>query len=74
MRSETGDAVHTGTPDTFGKDTAIDRDAYSSDANDTASEMSEKQAGVKRIEAISKSWTKVSLFVAYVTYAMPPMS
>lgn len=26
------------------------------------------QAGVKRIEAVSKAWTKTSLIVAYVTY------
>jgi hypothetical protein len=62
----TGDANHSGTTDNFSKDAELHRDAYSSD--DTPSENSDKQAGVKRIEAISKSWTTVSLVVAYVSY------
>jgi hypothetical protein len=61
-----GDANHSGTTDNFSKDAELQRDAYSSD--DTTSDNSEKQAGVKRIEAISKSWTTVSLVVAYVSY------
>jgi SP family sugar:H+ symporter-like MFS transporter len=56
-----------GTPNTFGKDAEPDRDTYSSDGHETASETSEKQAGVKRIEAVSKSWTTTSLVIAYVT-------
>lgn len=66
LRPEDG-PVHNGTPDAFGKDAELHRDTYLSDENDTASETSEKQAGVKRIEAISKSWTTTSLIIAYVT-------
>jgi hypothetical protein len=40
----------------------------SPDRSDAASDDTETQAGVKRIEAISKSWTKTSLIIAYVTY------
>lgn len=41
-----------------------------SDGSDieTASIGSETQAGVKKVEAISKSWTKGGLIIAYVTY------
>lgn len=28
------------------------------------------QAGVRRIEAVSKAWTKTSLIIAYVTYVL----
>jgi SP family sugar:H+ symporter-like MFS transporter len=58
------------TPNSFGKDAEQERDVYSSDGHDTASETSEKQAGVKRIEAVSKSWTKMSLVIAYVTWVV----
>lgn len=51
----------------FGKEHETDRDFYSHDGFDSASENSEIQAGVKRIEAVSKAWTKTSLIVAYVT-------
>lgn len=84
MRPERGEAgnPHVGdrtSPETFGKEGEgeIPRDANSSDGNlnnrnavnnDTDSEFSVKQAGVKRIEAVSKSWTKTSLIIAYVTY------
>jgi SP family sugar:H+ symporter-like MFS transporter len=64
LRPDNGDPNLSGTTAAFGKDTELHRDTYS----DTASETSEKQAGVKRIEAISKSWTKISLIVAYVAY------
>ncbi|KAF2679633.1 MFS general substrate transporter [Lentithecium fluviatile CBS 122367] len=37
------------------------------DLNDMVSHNAEVQAGVKRIEAVSKSWTKTSLIIAYVT-------
>jgi hypothetical protein len=40
----------------------------SPDRSDAASDDTETQAGVKRIEAVSKSWTKASLIIAYVTY------
>lgn len=81
MRPERGEAGHPPvgdrtSPETFGKEGEgeIPRDANSSDGNvnnvnnDTDSDFSVKQAGVKRIEAVSKSWTKTSLIIAYVTY------
>lgn len=55
------------TPDSIAKNPELQRDAYSSDDHDTASESSEKQAGVKRIEAVSKTWTKSSLIIGYAT-------
>jgi SP family sugar:H+ symporter-like MFS transporter len=69
MRRDNGDvAPNNGTPESFSKDQDVPRDAYASSvALDSASETSEKQAGVKRIEAVSKSWTKSSLIIAYVT-------
>ena len=57
---------HNGTTDTYDKDATLEHEPYLSD--DTASDFSEKQAGVKRIEAVSKAWTKASLIIAYVTY------
>jgi SP family sugar:H+ symporter-like MFS transporter len=69
MRPGNGEAPNNGATNTFGKDAEISRDTYSSDGHDTTSETSEKQAGVKRIEAVSKNWTKTSLIIAYVTYA-----
>ncbi|KAJ4376037.1 hypothetical protein N0V83_001317 [Neocucurbitaria cava] len=56
---------HNGTTDPYHKNPTLERDPYMSE--DTASEFSEKQAGVKRIEAVSKAWTKTSLIIAYVT-------
>jgi hypothetical protein len=60
---------HNTTPESFSKDAAVVPDTYANDAplSDSGSETGEKQAGVKRIEAISKSWTTVSLVVAYVS-------
>jgi SP family sugar:H+ symporter-like MFS transporter len=55
------------TPDSISKGPELHRDVYPSDDNDAASEISEKQAGVKRIEAMSKTWTKSSLIIAYAT-------
>jgi hypothetical protein len=49
----------------FGKDVDYNRERSLND--DTSSEHS-AQAGVRRIEAVSKAWTKTSLIVAYVTY------
>jgi hypothetical protein len=51
----------------FGKDVDYNRERSPSD--DTPSEHS-AQAGVRRIEAVSKAWTKTSLIVAYVTYVI----
>ncbi|RII22881.1 hypothetical protein CUC08_Gglean013320 [Alternaria sp. MG1] len=48
----------------FGKDVDYNRERSLSD--DTSSEHS-AQAGVKRIEAVSKAWTKTSIIIAYVT-------
>jgi hypothetical protein len=56
---------HGTTPESFGKEGEHQRDGMHED--DGASVLSEKQAGVKRIEAVSKSWTRTSLIVAYVT-------
>jgi SP family sugar:H+ symporter-like MFS transporter len=69
MRRDNGEVAHDNTtPESFGKDRDTPRDTdVSSDVLDSASETSEKQAGVKRIEAVSKSWTKTSLIIAYVT-------
>lgn len=55
------------TPDSIAKNPELHRNAYSSDDHDMASENSEKQPGVKRIEAVSKTWTKSSLIIAYAT-------
>lgn len=38
------------------------------DQSDGQQSIEETQAGVKRIEAVSRSWTLTSLVVAYVTY------
>jgi MFS family permease len=48
----------------FGKDFDYNRERSLSD--DTPSEHT-AQAGVRRIEAVSKAWTKTSLIIAYVT-------
>ena len=62
------DVVHNETDrGNFGKDVEYNREQSPSD--DTSSEHS-AQAGVKRIEAVSKAWTKTSLIVAYVTYVI----
>ncbi|KAI4918870.1 hypothetical protein J4E85_009658 [Alternaria conjuncta] len=59
------DVVHNETDrGNFGKD--IDYNRERSPSDDTSSEHS-AQAGVKRIEAVSKAWTKTSLIIAYVT-------
>jgi hypothetical protein len=43
-------------------------DYRSGDESDSGRSSEEAQAGVKRIEAVSKAWTTVSLVVAYVGY------
>jgi SP family sugar:H+ symporter-like MFS transporter len=59
----------------FGKD--VDSNHEHSLSDDASSDHS-AQAGVKRIEAVSKAWTKTSLIVAYVRYVQlddtPPCS
>jgi SP family sugar:H+ symporter-like MFS transporter len=52
----------------FGKDVDYNPDRSLSD---DASNDHSAQAGVKRIEAVSKAWTKTSIIVAYVTYVQP---
>jgi SP family sugar:H+ symporter-like MFS transporter len=49
----------------FGKD--VDYDHERSLSDDASSDHS-AQAGVKRIEAVSKAWTKTSLIVAYARH------
>lgn len=61
-----GHGTDTAPVDTFGKEAELNREHYTSD--DSASEHSNTQAGVKRIEGVSQAWTKTSLIVAYVTY------
>jgi len=58
---------HTTEDGHVGKEHDPGRELYSSDGLDSASENAEMQAGVKRIEAVSKAWTKTSLIVSYVT-------
>ncbi|KAF2026439.1 siderophore iron transporter mirC [Setomelanomma holmii] len=66
LRPTNGNVTHNTTPDPFGRDADLGRDVYHSDADDTASDLSEKQAGVKRIEGVSRAWTKTSLIIAYI--------
>lgn len=61
------DGAHNEERGRFGKDASGDRDLSSNNEYETASETSEAQAGVRRIEAVSKAWTKASLIIAYVT-------
>lgn len=42
-------------------------DYRSGDESDSRRSSEEAQAGVKRIEAVSKAWTSTSLIIAYVT-------
>ena len=51
----------------LGKDGDFNRERSLNDH--TASDPS-AQAGVRRIEAVSKAWTKSSLMIAYVTYVL----
>lgn len=43
-------------------------DYRSGDETDSGRSSEDVQAGVKRIEAVSKAWTTVSLVVAYIGY------
>lgn len=43
-------------------------DYRSGDDSDSRRSSEDAQAGVKRIEAVSKAWTWTSLTIAYVTY------
>lgn len=70
MRPDNG-VVSTGS-ETYAKDAEPDHDHSLNNDSDSASDYSEAQAGVKRIEAVSKAWTKTSLIVAYVTYVHSP--
>jgi hypothetical protein len=44
----------------------------SGDDSDSRCGSEDAQAGVKRIEAVSKAWTFTSLTIAYVTYGISP--
>ena len=50
------------------KDTAVVNDDHYEE-DDASVDSGQAQEGVKRIEAISQTWTKWSLIVAYVGYA-----
>ena len=70
MRSDEGLPQHTGVlhnetdrPE-FGKDVDYNHEGSSSD--DNSSDLY-AQAGVKRIEAVSKAWTETSLIIAYAS-------
>jgi hypothetical protein len=56
-------------PELYGKGVQINGDMLSEDQDHDidANATDEKQAGVQRIEAVSKSWTKGSLYLAYAT-------
>jgi SP family sugar:H+ symporter-like MFS transporter len=47
----------------FGKDVDYNHEALPSANSDGVA----TQAGVKRIEAVSKAWTKTSLIIAYIS-------
>lgn len=47
-------------------------DYRSGDEPDSGRSSEDAQAGVKRIEAVSKAWTTASLIVAYVGYVAAP--
>lgn len=49
-------------------DTNVPSDYRDGDDSDSRRSSEDAQAGVKRIEAVSKAWTLTSLIVAYVTY------
>jgi hypothetical protein len=68
MRSDEGVPHDQSDHDEFGKDVDYNHEPSLSD---DASSKHSIQAGVKRIEAVSKAWTKTSLIVAYVTSVHP---
>ncbi len=59
---------HSHDGDEKGYDVSAPSDYRSGDESDSRRSSEEVQAGVKRIEAVSKSWTLTSLIIAYVTY------
>lgn len=65
MRPNNGHS-HDGDEKTF--DLRPGSDTQSGDDIDSRRSTEEAQAGVRRIEAVSKSWTLTSLILAYVTY------
>jgi hypothetical protein len=61
-------------PELYGKGAELNSDLCASEDHDhgtASSATGEKQAGVERMEAVSKSWTKASLIIAYVTSGFP---
>jgi hypothetical protein len=67
MRPDDG---HSHDTDEKAYDTNAPSGYRSGDESDSGRSSEEVQAGVKRIEAVSKSWTFLSLVVAYVTYVL----
>jgi hypothetical protein len=59
--TDSSERTHSGNEKTYDVDVPDSRSSEESDNNEDA------QAGVKRIEAVSKSWTTTSLVIAYVT-------
>jgi hypothetical protein len=50
-----------------GNEKAYDVDVPDSRSSEESDNSEDAQAGVKRIEAVSRSWTTTSLVIAYVT-------
>jgi hypothetical protein len=50
-----------------GNEKVYDVDAHDSRSSEENDHGNDAQAGVKRIEAVSKSWTTASLVIAYAT-------
>lgn len=59
--TDSSERAHSGNEKTYDVDGPDSRSSQESDQSKDA------QAGVKRIEAVSKSWTTTSLVIAYVT-------
>jgi hypothetical protein len=59
--TDSSERTHSGNEKAYDVDVPDSRSSEESDNNEDA------QAGVKRIEAVSKSWTTTSLVIAYVT-------
>lgn len=64
------DDIHSHDRDEKAYDVHPPSDYRSGDEPDSGRSSEDVQAGVRRIEAVSKSWTLASLIVAYVTYVL----
>ncbi|KAF2845632.1 siderophore iron transporter mirC [Plenodomus tracheiphilus IPT5] len=67
LRQRDHTEVETPHSENYEKEAETDLEVLSNDGAETSSEHSGAQAGVRRIEAVSKAWTTTSLIVAYVT-------